>query len=130
MSDIPSSQGAVLSFRGQVLGVLQGVGLTVAVGNKHEVTSMRSPVMGAGQNARVLKQYNVTSVEPGTITARFLGIPGLNINDVGGPGVLVFSYGYGGTVIGQAVLETLDAEFAKGELIQWAAVFQLTGFNA
>ena len=128
MPNIPSSQGAVLSFRGQVLGVLQGVGLSVAVGNKHEVTSMRSPVMGVGQNARVLKQYNATSVEPGAITARFLGIPDLSVTDIGGPGVLVFSYGYSSTVVGQAFLESLDSEFAKGELVQWAAVFQLSGF--
>jgi hypothetical protein len=125
---IPSSQGAVLSFRGQVLGVLQNVNLSLAVGNKHEVTSIRSSVTGAGQNARVLKQYNVTSIEPGTFTARFLGLPDLTVQDMGAPGVLVFSYGSGGNVVAQAFLEALDSEFAKGELVQWAAVFQLSGF--
>ena len=128
MPNIPTSQGAVLSFRGQVLGVLQNVSLSLAVGNKHEVTSMRSPVAGAGQNARVLRQYNVTSIEPGTFTARFLGLPDLTVQDMGAPGALVFSYGSGRTVVGQAFLEALDSEFAKGELVQWAAVFQLSGF--
>ena len=128
MPDIPSSQGAVLSFRGQVLGVLQNVNLSLAVGNKHEVTSMRSQVAGSGQNARVLKQYNVTSIEPGSFTARFLGFPDLTVQDIGAPGVLVFSYGAARTVVGQAFLESLDSEFAKGELVQWAAVFQLSGF--
>jgi hypothetical protein len=104
--NIPDSQGAVLYFRGQALGVLQG------------------------QSARVLKQYNVTSIEPGTITARFLGSPDLARNDLGGPGFLSFSWPSGGTLSGQAFLETLDAEFAKGELIQWAAVFQFSGFDA
>jgi hypothetical protein len=127
--DIPSSQGAVLSFRGQVLGVLQNANPTFAVGNKHEVTSMRSPVIGSGQNARVIKQYNVTSIEPGTITARFLGSPDLARNDIGGPGVISFSWGSGATLSGQAFLETLDFEFAKGELIVWAAVFQFSGFS-
>ena len=130
MPDILSSQGAVLSFRGVVLGVLQNVGPSFAVGNKHEVTSMMSKVFGNGQNARVLKQYNVTSIEPGTITARFLGSPSLARNDIGGPGLLVFSWGSGSIVNGQAFLETLDAEFAKGELIQWAAVFQFSGFDS
>lgn len=129
MPDIPSSQGAALSFRGQVLGVLQNVNLSLTVGNTQEVTSMRSPVTGSGQNARVLKQYNVTSIEPGTFTARFLGLPDLTVQDMGQPGVLVFSYGYGGTVVAQAFLESLDSEFAKGELVQWAAVFKLSGFN-
>lgn len=130
MPDIASSQGAVLSFRGEVLGVLQNVGPSFAVGNKHEVTSMGSLVFGAGQNARVLKQYNVTSIEPGTITARFLGSPSLARNDIGGPGLLLFAWGSGATLSGQAFLETLDAEFAKGELIQWAAVFQFSGFDS
>jgi hypothetical protein len=128
--DIATSQGAVLSFRGQVLGVLQNISQQYAVGNKHEVTSMRSPVVGAGQNARVIKQYNVTSIEPGTITARFLGYPDLVRSDVGRPGLLVFSWGSSASNSGQAFLETLDAEFAKGELIQWAAVFQFSGFDS
>ena len=130
MPNIPSSQGAVLRFNGQVLGVLQNANPSFAVGNKHEVTSMRSPVAGVGQNARVLKQYNVTSIEPGTITARFLGSPDLARNDIGGPGFLSFTWGSGASLSGQAFLETLEAEFAKGELIQWAAVFQFSGFDS
>lgn len=129
MPYIPDSQGATLYFNGQILGVLQGVSPSFAAGNVHEVTSMRSPVVGSGQNARVIKQYNVTSIEPGTITARFLGSPDLARNDVGRPGSLVFSWPAGGSLSGQAYLQTLDAEFQKGELIQWAATFQFSGFN-
>jgi hypothetical protein len=125
--NIPSSQGAALYFNGQELGVLQNVSLSLAVGNKHEVTSMRSPVTGSASSARVMRQYNVTSIEPGTITARFLGLPDLGVLDMGKYGLLVFSYGSGGAVTAQAFLESLDSEFAKGELVQWAAVFQLSG---
>jgi 23S rRNA G2445 N2-methylase RlmL len=124
---VPDSQGAALFFNGQQLGVLQNVRLSVAVGNKHEVTSMRSPVTGSASSARVMKQYNVTSIEPGTITAVFLGLPDLVVTDVGKYGLLVFNYGYGSRVSAQAFLESLDSEFAKGELAQWAAVFQLSG---
>ena len=127
MPNIPSSQGAALFFNGQELGVLQNVNLSLAVGNKHEVTSMRSPVAGSGSSARVMRQYNVTSIEPGTITARFLGLPDLARNDIGGPGILSFTWGSGASLSGQAFLETLDAEFSKGELIVWAAVFQFSG---
>ena len=127
MPNIPSSQGAALYFNGQELGVLQNVSLSLAVGNKHEVTSMRSPVTGSASSARVMRQYNVTSIEPGTITARFLGLPDLGVLDMGKYGLLVFSYGSGGAVTAQAFLESLDSEFAKGELVQWAAVFQLSG---
>jgi hypothetical protein len=127
VSNIPSSQGAALYFNGQQLGVLQNVSLSLAVGNKHEVTSMRSPVTGSASSARVMRQYNVTSIEPGTITARFLGLPDLGVLDMGKYGLLLFAYGNGRTVRAQAFLESLDSEFAKGELIQWAAVFQLSG---
>jgi hypothetical protein len=125
--NIPSSQGAALFFNGQELGVLQNVNLSLSVGNKHEVTSMRSPVAGSGSSARVMKQYNVTSIEPGTITARFLGLPDLSVLEIGKYGLLVFSYGNGRSVEAQSFLEALDSEFAKGELVQWAAVFQLSG---
>jgi len=125
--NIPTSQGSSLYFNGQQLGVLQNVSLSLAVGNKHEVTSMRSPITGSASSARVIKQYNVTSIEPGTITARFIGLPDLTVLDMGKYGVLVFSYGNGRTVRAQAFLETLDSEFTKGELVQWAAVFQLSG---
>jgi hypothetical protein len=127
VSNIPSSQGAALSFNGQALGVLQNVSLSLTVGNKHEVTSMRSPVTGSASSARVIRQYNVTSIEPGTFTARFLGLPDLTVLDIGKYGVLLFSYGNGRAVQAQAFLESLDSEFAKGELVQWAAVFQLSG---
>jgi len=127
VSYIPSSQGAALFFNGQQLGVLQNVSLSLSVGNKHEVTSMRSPVTGSASSARVMRQFNVTSIEPGTITARFLGLPDLGVLDMGKYGLLLFSYGNGRSVAAQAFLETLDSEFAKGELVQWAAVFQLSG---
>jgi hypothetical protein len=125
--NIPNSQGAALYFNGQQLGVLQNVSLSLAVGNKHEVTSMRSPVTGSASSARVMRQYNVTSIEPGTITARFLGLPDLGVLDMGKYGLLLFAYGNGRTVRAQAFLEALDSEFTKGELVQWAAVFQLSG---
>jgi hypothetical protein len=74
-----------------------------------------------------MRQYNVTSIEPGTITARFLGLPDLGVLDMGKYGLLLFSYGNGRSVAARAFLESLDSEFAKGELVQWAAVFQLSG---
>lgn len=130
MPDVTNSQGAALQFRGTYLGVLQGFTPQFAAGNVHEVTSLRSQVVGAGQNARVIKQYNCTSIEPGTVTARFIGSPDLARADVGGPGTLVATWGSGKTISGQAFCSSLDAELAKGELVQWAATFQFTGFDS
>lgn len=128
MPDVPDSQGATLSFNGTTLGILQGVAPSFSAGNVHEVTSMRSTVVGAGQNARVVKQYNVTSIEPGDVTARFIGLPGFSRNDIGGPGTLTLTWPGGGTLSAAAALVQLDAELTKGELIQWAATFRFTGF--
>lgn len=128
MPDVPDSQGAMLSFEGVTLGIVQGITPSFAAGNVHEVTSYRSPMVGVGQNARVIKQYNVTSIEPGTITARFIGLPGFSRGDVGYPGTLTLTWPSGGTLSAQAFLVSLDAELAKGEVVQWAATFQFNGF--
>ena len=125
---VPDSQGATLSFNGMTLGILQNVSPSFSAGNVHEVTSMRSPTTGAGQNARVLKQYNVTSIEPGTLTARFIGLPGFSRDDVGGPGQLTLTWPSGGSLSAQAAITQLDAELVRGELVQWAATFQFTGY--
>ena len=128
MPDIPDSQGGVVTFRGVTLGVLVGVTPAFSAGNVSEVTSVRSPVIGSGQNARVLRQYNCTSIEPGKFECRFLGVPDLARNDIGGPGPIVFSWPTG-TLSGQAFLSGLEAQFVRGELVQWNATFQFTGFD-
>ena len=128
MPDVPDSQGATLAFNGTTLGILQGVSPAFTAGNVQEVTSLRSPVVGAGQNARVVKQFNVTSIDPGTVTARFIGLPGFSRNDIGGPGTLTLTWPFGGTLSAAAFLVDINAELTKGELIQWAATFRFSGF--
>ena len=129
MPDVPDSQGATLYFNGVQLGVLQGVSPSFAAGNVSEMTSVRSPVIGQGQNARVIKQYNCTSIEPGTMQCRFIGNADLARSDVGGPGVLVFSWP-GGQISGAAFCSDLQADFSVGQVRQWTATFQFTGFNS
>ncbi len=128
MPDVPDSQGATLAFNGQTLGVLQGVSPAFTAGNVQEVTSLRSPVVGAGQNARVVKQFNVTSIDPGTVTARFIGLPGFSRNDIGGPGTLTLTWPIGTQLSAAAFLVDINAELTRGELVQWAAVFKFSGF--
>lgn len=127
MPDVPDSQGAVLSFKGTTLGVLQNAAQAFKAGNVHEVTSMRSEVLGDGPYARVVRQYNVTSIEPGTFTARFIGLPNALRNDIGSPGTLTFTW-RGQSISAQAFLEALDQEQQRGELVQWAATFRFSGF--
>lgn len=122
-----NSQGATVAFNGTQLGVLQGATPAFNVGNVHDVTSLRSSVIGEGASARVISQYNCTSIDPGTLQVRFIGHPGLARNDLGGPGLLVLSW-YSGTISGMAICLDVQADFAVGALIQWSATFQFTGF--
>lgn len=127
MPDLPDSQGATISFRGTELGVLIGFSPAFAVANVSEMTSIRSRVIGTGPAARVIKQYSATSIEPGTVTMRFLGAAGLARDDCGFAGSLVISWP-GGALAGDAYLEQLDADWTRGELRQWSATFRFTGF--
>ena len=129
MPNVPDSQSATLYFKGVALGVLQSVLPAFSAGHVSEMTSVRSPVIGEGQNARVIKQYNCTSIEPGTMQCRFLGAADLARNDVGGPGMLVFSWP-GGQLSGAAFCSDLQAEFSVGQVRQWTATFQFTGFTS
>ena len=125
---VPDAQGATIVFDGVTLGICQGVTPSFRAGAVHEVTGIRSPVIGTGQNARVLKQYTCTSIEPGTFTARFLGSSSLTRADIGRPGVLRFTDANGASLAYQAFLVDLNPDWQRGELVQWAAVFQVSGF--
>lgn len=127
MPDVPDAQGATITFRGRELGILTGFSPAFAVANVAEMTSVRSPVVGTGQNARVVKQYSATSIEPGTVTMRFIGAADLARDDCGYAGSLVISWS-GGELTGNAFLEQLDADWTRGELRQWSATFRFTGF--
>lgn len=121
------SQGSTLLWNGSVLGVVRNVQMSFSAGNVHDVTSHASPIMGVGSSAVVMKQRVPTSVDPGSITASFIGSPGLSNQDVAGVGVVSFSY-LGTTLSGYAICHKLDVQFAVGELIQWSAEFQFTGY--
>lgn len=125
--DVADSQGATITFRGTELGILTGFSPSFAVANVHEFTSVRSQVVGSGPNARVIKQYSATSIEPGTVTMRFLGAASLARNDCGLAGPLVIAWP-GGSLTGDAFLEQLDADWTRGELRQWSGTFRFTGF--
>lgn len=128
MSDIADGHGATISFNGKALGNLVGIQPAFQAANVHEVTSLTPTIVGSGQNARVVKQYNVTSIESGAITCSFIGSPGLSRNDIGYPAALTVTAGSSISLSGQAVCIQLDADVQVGELVRWNAVFQFTGF--
>ena len=126
---IPDSQSAQILFDGKALGVVVDVLPSFNVGNVHEVTDLESTVIGDGAASRVIRQYNVTSIEPGELQARFLGSPDLARADIGNPGTLAFRWSGGRQISGKAFATSLDSEFRVGELIQWSATFKFSGFQ-
>ncbi len=129
MPTVLNSQGATVSFSGRTLGTLIGSTPSFSAANVHDITGLQAQVIGDGPHARVIKQYNVSSIEPGTITCRFIGNPALSRDDVGKVGTVTFSWQSGNRITALATLTKLDAEFNRGELIQWSAEFMATGFK-
>jgi len=123
------SQSAKLVFNGKTLGILIGATPSFSAANVHDVTGLQAQIIGDGTSARIIKQYNVSSIEPGTISARFIGSPELSREDVGKVGKVIFSWQSGNSISAEATLTKLDAEFNRGELIQWSAEFLANGFQ-
>jgi hypothetical protein len=127
MPDIQDSQGATLLFNGVELGTYVSMLPSWQTGNVHETTSAISPVLGRGTDARVLRQYNVSAMEPGQVQVRFLGNPTLSLNQIGVTGTLAIVWP-GGYYSGAGFAIDLNGDIKAGELIQWTMTFQFSGY--
>jgi hypothetical protein len=96
-------------------------------GNVHETTSVNSPVLGRGTDSRVLRQYNVSAMEPGQVQVRFLGNPTLDLDKIGISGDLSIEWP-GGSYSGAGFAIDLAGDIKAGELIQWTMTFQFSGY--
>ena len=127
MPDVQNAQGATLTFNGVTLGTYISMSPSWAVGNVHETTSVDSQILGRGADARVLKQYNVSAMEPGSVVVKFLGNPELKLDQIGVTGRLAIVWP-GGSYSGNGFATARDGDLAAGELIQWAMTFQFSGY--
>jgi hypothetical protein len=121
-----SSQGTSVLFNGIPIGFLTGFDTESKAGETHEVTHVDSPVFGAGANARVLKQYDVTSIEPPTLTFTFWGPPSFEATDAGLKAQIVFD-SPGNVISGEAILMAFNHSGRSGQWSTGTATFQLTG---
>jgi hypothetical protein len=127
MPYIEDSQGATLLFNGVELGTYVSMSPSWQTGNVHEVTSKDSQVLGTGTDARVLRQYNVSAMEPGQVQVRFLGNPTLRLDQIGVTGTLAIIWA-GGAYSGNGFAIDLAGDIKAGELIQWSMTFQFSGY--
>lgn len=123
---VPDSQGLTASFAGVSLGSVIGFDADSSAGNPHEFTPATATVVGAGMNARVVRQLNWASVENGTASFRALGNPVFVESDMGIRGTLAFSVG-GVSVSRTAAIKTSRRAGERGGLIQTAYEFVFTG---
>jgi len=127
MPDIQDSQGAKLLFNNEELGTYVSMSPSWQTGNVHETTSANSIVLGRDADARVLRQYNVSALEPGQVQVRFIGNPSLTLNQIGLTGTLSISWA-GGSYSGKGFAIELAGDIKAGELIQWTMTFQFSGY--
>ena len=82
--DAASAQGTTVSWGGSNLGMLTSVQVRAGRSQLMDVTSVNATVLGSGTNSRVLREVQVASVEPASVslTAYSTGIT-VNQNDRG-----------------------------------------------
>jgi hypothetical protein len=121
-----SAQGTTVTFDGTPIGYLTGFDVECKAGSLYETTNVTSAVVGTGANARVVKQYDATAVEPPTVSITFWGPASFAATDAGFKAILVFD-APDETISGEAILVSFSH---SGRANQWstgAATFQLTG---
>lgn len=121
-----TSQGSTVSFNGIPIGSLLSWEVTPAQATTTDATSQDSTILGAGPQARVVKQVDCTAIDPGTASITFLGGSDFVQNDTGMTGVLAITSD-AGTISIEAILVSFTITASVGELIKGTAGFQFTG---
>ncbi len=123
----PSSQGSSVTWKGVPIGRLTSFQSSAGTAVYEEVTGVESPVIGTGNNARVIKQYTCTAVEPGTLDIGVYGAPPFILDDRGSSGTVVASWDGGGFTV-DAILDDFNISGRVGEFLTGTARFRFSGF--
>jgi hypothetical protein len=126
-SQLEDSQGARVYWNGVEIGTYISMSPSWQTGTSYDCTNRYSMVVGQGESARVVKQYNASSIEPGAVVVEFLGNVNLRVDDLGDVGTL--SIGWTGfSYEGAGYISSFSSTAARGELIQCSITFQFNGF--
>lgn len=121
-----SSHDTYVSFGANDIGWLTGFDLECPAGDVRETTNVDSAVVGTGDNARVVREYDATSVDPPRLTLTFWGPPGLAALDAGLKGALVFQ-SPGAVIAGEAIVIKWNFQGRSRQWTTGSVEFQLTG---
>lgn len=128
MAEPPTSQGSGVTFAGVPFGRLRSWRVQPGTATFDEWTHVGSTVIGTGPNARVVKQYACTAIEPGGVDIGLYGCPPLNKVDIGRNGSLTVLFD-GGSIALDAYLEDFDVSGSVGEFLVGTAKFKFSGTN-
>lgn len=117
---------STVSFSGTNIGSLTSFQASSGQAKTADTTGTDALVVGTGGNSRVRKTVDCLGVEPGTASARLLGMPPFGSLQIGQKGSLVISTP-GGSVSGEAILLAYEVEGSVGDLLRGSASFQFTG---
>jgi len=120
-----TSQGTTVSFNGSISQLLT-VKVSASAGSTTDATGAGATVLGSGAAARVLKQLDMTSVEPAKVSVTFLGAAPFSISEIGIKSTISVS-GTGIGLSGEAYLSSFETTASVGEMLRGSAEFQLTG---
>jgi hypothetical protein len=122
----PSSQGSIVTFDGAQLGRLTDFQAIAGTARFEEVTNVLSRVVGTGDAARVVSQYECLGIDPGGANITMRDVPPYILDDIGARGTLTVSMS-GGTLVADAFLETFDVAGSVGEFLRGTARFRFSG---
>jgi len=125
--DAASAQGTTVSWGGDNLGMLTSVQVRAGRSQLVDVTSVNATVLGTGENSRVLREVQVASVEPASVslTAYSTGIS-VSQNDRGDTRMLNIQ-GDGWFYNGNAILMDYNLVANVGGFVTISMEFQFTG---
>ena len=125
MPGVTSSQGSTVSFDGTALGSLLSIAVQSQSSSPVDVTYIGSAIVGSGEDARMVREVTVLSIEPTTVEVSFLGASGYITTSAGNRGTLVIAGGVG--LNAEAILTGWGETASVGDYVKGSASFTLTG---
>jgi hypothetical protein len=123
---VSSSHGSFVKVDGVLIGRLLNVKPSVSASSPVETTNIGSPVVGAGGDSRVVRQYNVSTMEPASVTCVTLGLPAVAVEQ--GKRVQLAVDVAGFSLQGEAVLQNIEPDASVGEFVRCSITFKFTGY--
>jgi|LauGreDrversion4_2_1035121.scaffolds.fasta_scaffold30738_4 hypothetical protein len=122
-----SAQGFAVSFGGVNLGKIQRFRCALPGGQVVDVTAAGATILGSGANSRIVRQVDITAVDPITLEVEFLGNPSsLGPSDRGRRATLAASC-HAFSVSGSALMTNLEFTGQIRDKVRGVAQFTFDG---